>query len=206
MAEFNEWGDGLEEALAAPFPPEAHKTLRKGGTDITFVSVWDYVNRLNELVGPGGWEDRVTLHDAGGRLIATVELTILGITKTNVGDEEEAKDGFGTAATNAWAQALKRSASLFGLGLYLYDKDGRAAATKPQPEKRKRDAPKGRSSSDDAVLPSGEYAGKKLSDGKIPAAYLMTRYDELKRRKSQESLRWQKLIEAELERRGSKGD
>jgi hypothetical protein len=201
-----EWTPDLEAALAEPFADELHKTLTKGGTAITFVSVWDYVRRLNDLVGDSGWQNQVTLHDAGGRLIATVSLTILGITKTNVGDEAEEKEGYGTAATNAWAQGLKRAASMFGLGLYLYDKKGRAAA-KPKPQRGGQPTAKKPSTQPspakqrgpEGIFPSGHYEGKHVSE--VPEAYLLTKLDDLAKRKSQDSLRWQNWIRDELDRR-----
>jgi len=112
----------LADVLAEPFPEACHKTYKgPGGANITYVGVWDYVQRLNQLVGPQGWGSDTRLDTAGGKLIATVSLTILGVTKTNVGDEEEGKEGYGTAATNSHAQAFKRAAAGFGLCLYLYE-------------------------------------------------------------------------------------
>lgn len=33
MARHDVWSDGLEEALAAPFPAAAHKIIKKGGAE-----------------------------------------------------------------------------------------------------------------------------------------------------------------------------
>lgn len=185
MSEFTEWTDGLEEALAARFPDSAHKTLEKGGTKITYVGWTDYIIRLNELVGPGGWESHVQLTDAGGKVIVVASLTVLGITKTNVGDEEEEKKGYGSPSTNAYAQALKRTCALFGLGLYLYDKD---ADKKP----KKRPAPRG--GPDIPVIPSGQYEGRALSDAAVPLSYLLRVKDDMPNG-------WKKLFEDEIKRR-----
>lgn len=127
---YTEWTDELREALRAPFPAEWHKTKRQGGAEITFVEWHRYADRLNELVGPDGWEIRLRFVEVGGKLITVAGLEILGTTKENVGDEDEAKDNYGTACTNSFAQSFKRAAALFGLGLYMYDKSGRDAAVR----------------------------------------------------------------------------
>jgi hypothetical protein len=128
---FTEWCPELERALAEPFPVELH--MQKGGKG-TFVSVHHYVARLNRLVGVHGWtmEPPQTFH-AGNKLGMAVGVTILGVTKWNVGDEmedhgEPDDDGkvrdFGSSCTNSWAQAAKRCLAYgFRMGLYLYDKD-----------------------------------------------------------------------------------
>lgn len=134
------WTPELVAALAEPFPIEWHQQKSKKGT---FVSVHRYVNRLNELVGPDGWsmEAPVPYH-SGAKLGLGVGVTILGVTKWNVGDEMEDHGepiesvdpntgevtekvvDFGSSSTNSWAQAFKRCCAYgFGLGLYLYDKD-----------------------------------------------------------------------------------
>jgi hypothetical protein len=136
MTYHTEWGPELVAALAAPFPPEAHKSKRQGGQSITFVDVHRYKDRLNRTVGPHGWSASVRLEPVGGKLIASVALTVLGVTKENVGDEVEVPEVnergnekiIGSPATNSYAQAFKRAASDFGLGAYLYDEDEREAA------------------------------------------------------------------------------
>lgn len=124
MAKFTEWCPALEAALAEPFPPEFVQQKTKGRTAIDFVAWHHYARRLSELVG-GGWSvGELTMRDVGGKLLLALPLTILGTTRTNVGTEDEGKDDYGDAATNAWAQAFKRSAALFGVGLGMYDKAG----------------------------------------------------------------------------------
>lgn len=118
---YDEWCEGLVAALNEPFPDEYHSTKRRGGTLLTFVPWYRYVERLNELVGSGWSIERPDIRDYGGRLVVGVRLTILGVTRQNFGDEIEEKDTFGTPITNAYAQAFKRSCAMFGLGLYLYD-------------------------------------------------------------------------------------
>lgn len=139
-----EWSPELMAALAEPFDPaliglkEVKDRKTNTTSKIPFVSWTHYVERLNKLVGPG-WSDNVTMmHSAGGKLVVAVSVTILGVTRSNLGDENEAKDSFGTASTNAVAQAQKRACAKFGLGLYLYDKEERikALALKNNPGKK----------------------------------------------------------------------
>ena len=131
------WTPKLAEELAEPFPAACHKTKRQGGSEITFVDVHRYKERLNALVGPHGWSATLRLEPIGGKLVATVALAILGVAKENVGDEVEVPELnergnekiIGGPATNSYAQAFKRACSDFGLGAYLYDEAKRAAAT-----------------------------------------------------------------------------
>lgn len=126
MSEYTEWCEDLERALAEPFPADVLQTKSMGGASITFVSWTHYVERLNRLVGAGGWSiGDVSFWHAGDKLVMAVPVTILGVTKVNVGDEGEDHDAYGTAATNAFAQALKRTLALFGMGLrQLYIEKG----------------------------------------------------------------------------------
>lgn len=121
---YTEWTGALADELAMPFPAAVVKSKRKGGTNISFVSWHIYAARLNQLVGPHGWGAAVTHHfEVGGKLALAVTVTILGCSQTQVGTEDEDKDDYGDAATNAWAQAFKRACASFGLGLSMYHKD-----------------------------------------------------------------------------------
>src|SRR4051812_7640249 len=82
-----QWSDELAAALAEPFPRELHKTIGNKGTH---VAVHSYVRRLNELVGPQGWSMSAPIPFRSGRKQGlAVGVTILGVTKWNVGDEME---------------------------------------------------------------------------------------------------------------------
>ena len=78
-----------------------------------------YEDRLNEVV-PEDWTDRAEFLQAGDRLICTVHLTILGVTRAGDGESPLSDKN---AATIAYSQAFKRACSRFGLGRYLYDLD-----------------------------------------------------------------------------------
>lgn len=124
------WSAELERDLATPFPSEAMLTKTLKGTKISFVPWHFYVQRLNYLLG-GGWAMEAPIPmQAGGKLVVAVGLTILGVTRWNVGDEDADHEGFGSSSTNAFAQGYKRAAALFGMGLDLYDKHGTADAVR----------------------------------------------------------------------------
>lgn len=143
------WTPELVDALAEPFARELHQSKGKKGT---FVSVHHYVRRLNDLVGPQGWSmEAPTTYHAGEKLGICVGITILGVTKWNVGDEmedhgEPEEDGvvrdYGSSSTNSWAQAFKRCMAYgFGCGLYLYDKKYTQALLSDRPAPQQSDAP-----------------------------------------------------------------
>lgn len=44
------------ERLAEPFPDEAHKTMDKGGSTLTYIPVSEVISRLNNVLGVTGWE------------------------------------------------------------------------------------------------------------------------------------------------------
>lgn len=129
------WSPELVAALAAPFPASVVQQLQKGGTKIDFVPWHQYVRKLNDLVGPGWSMGTPIIHEAGGKLVMGIPVTILGTTRVNFGDEDEEKDDYGTAATNAFSQSFKRTCALFGMGLDMYLK------SKPARQPANRDAP-----------------------------------------------------------------
>ena len=159
---FDAWTEELIAALNEPFAAESHKTKKQGGSEITFVDVHKYKERLNATVGPHGWSCTLRLEPIGGKLIATVALTVLGVTKENVGDEVEVPELnergnekiVGGPATNSYAQAFKRACSDFGLGAYLYDEQKRNAArgTRSQSGNNRTQNVSGTDSASDAQL------------------------------------------------------
>jgi hypothetical protein len=168
---FTEWTPELVAALNEPFAVSDHKTKKQGGSEITFVDVHKYKERLNATVGPHGWSCALRLEPIGGKLIATVALTVLGVTKENVGDEVEVPELnergnekiIGGPATNSYAQAFKRAASDFGLGAYLYDKEKRDEATRSLGYTARPNG-NGQQKPWDKVMPFGKTKGKKLGD------------------------------------------
>ncbi|MDT8442632.1 MAG: Rad52/Rad22 family DNA repair protein, partial [Desulfuromonadales bacterium] len=126
-------GAVIVEALAARFDERLYHTKSMGGTEITYVPWWAYVERLNEMFGLG-WEAEVTHLEsvpdaAGSTFVVAVALKVRDpetgdwISRSNVGDESGSTKGYGSTATNAYAQALKRACALYGMALDLYHKE-----------------------------------------------------------------------------------
>ena len=119
---YTEWCPELEAELRRPFPSEYVKQKTLKGNRISFVEWHTYTAKLNALVGNGWCMEPPIPMQAGGKLVIAVGLTILGVTRWNVGDEDADHEGYGSGATNAFAQAYKRAAALFGMGLDMYRK------------------------------------------------------------------------------------
>jgi hypothetical protein len=81
---------------------------------LAYVDARHYQARLDAVVGPNGWQ--VAYRPWGERAVICA-LTILGITREDVG---EAEKGDPNQATSAAMQAFKRACAAFGLGRYLY--------------------------------------------------------------------------------------
>ena len=115
--------------LCERVPAHVIKTRKQGGTSISYITWHDACDLLDER--SPGWECRITAQGSeAGKVFVRVALTIEGITRENIGYEEEEKSGYGDPFSNAFAMALKRAAALFGLGRHLYDKDDKPH-TKP---------------------------------------------------------------------------
>jgi hypothetical protein len=113
--------NGYADELCKPFPiplvqlkPGATAKEKPSGLALPYVDKRHYDERLDALFGIDGWGD---LYEPWGENKIICHLTILGVTKSDVG-EADAKDP--NAATVAAAQAFKRACSRFGLGRYFY--------------------------------------------------------------------------------------
>ncbi len=111
------------ERLKAPFPVAAHywkpgATTRdkKRALGLTYVDSRQYQTRLDQI--DPAWTISYTPSFLDGRILVNCKLTVMGITREDVG-ECASKDN--NAYTSAVAQAFKRSCAQFGLGRYLYD-------------------------------------------------------------------------------------
>src|SRR6185503_14469247 len=110
------------DQLTKPFPLELIE-LRPGATTkdgkralaLAYVDMRDYQNRLDDVCGPDGWS--VSYRPWGERAVICT-LTILGITREDVGEADPNDEN---SATIAVAQAFKRTCTGFGLGRYLYN-------------------------------------------------------------------------------------
>ena len=120
--------------LSTPFPAELEGTLNKGGVAFRFVSVNEVIARLNDVLGFENWNFEVLSCErsleGGDNVIAHVRLTAVVNDKTLKreaygGAEVKAKKNGGLLDLGndhkiAISDALKKAASLMGVGLYLY--------------------------------------------------------------------------------------
>lgn len=124
--------DKVWQKLSEPFPPgevqwriEALSRDKKRALVVPYVDARTVLDRLDRVVGPEGWQDayevladaeRGVRDDRGERQERLVEvkcrLTVLGVTKEDVGEGDSLKAAF--------SDALKRAAVKFGVGRYLY--------------------------------------------------------------------------------------
>ncbi len=106
--------------LAEPFPEEeirwrveALSKDKRRALVVPYVDVRAVLDRLDEAVGPEGWRDAYELLAQGeGFFAVRCRLTVLGVTKEDVGEGESLKAAF--------SDALKRAAVKFGVGRHLY--------------------------------------------------------------------------------------
>lgn len=114
----------IQRELAKPFPIE-YLEFRPGdrGMALTYVEWTHYLDRLDE-VAPGQWSisSLVVSHTAVGEdskgrpavsQVVQVTITIAGVSQVANSDLK--------SPTSAYAQAVKRAATIHGLGRYLYN-------------------------------------------------------------------------------------
>jgi len=123
----------IRERLIEPFPIRLHE-LKPGSKGQNgdyqaqiFVDVREYQNRLDELVGLGGWSVTYRPFD---QFVVICQLSILGVTREDVGETEDdeavGQNGQPQKRRGAHpvfggvAQAFRRACAAFGLGRYLY--------------------------------------------------------------------------------------
>lgn len=107
--------------LAEPFPEErVHLkpgVMNKDHTSammLSYLQHTDVAQRLDDLVS--SWEFRQVESVGDGKTITIVgELSIFGVTRTNAGIGGDYKE--------AYSDCIKRCATLFGVGRYLYDQE-----------------------------------------------------------------------------------
>ncbi len=113
------------ENLSKPLKARHLKTRKQGGADITFIE-WHTAVKYLDLYAPG-WSYSVRGVGLVGKLVTvTASISIPCaegvVTREATGCEDLDAKGYGDPVSNAEAMALKRAASKFGLGLYLYSK------------------------------------------------------------------------------------
>ena len=86
------------------------------GQIVAYIDARQVYGRLDELVGPGGWQTSYRALD-GGAVECT--LTIAGISKSDVGYPNG--NGGAEPLKAAYSDATKRAAVQLGIGRWLYD-------------------------------------------------------------------------------------
>ncbi|HJW88997.1 MAG TPA: Rad52/Rad22 family DNA repair protein, partial [Dehalococcoidia bacterium] len=109
----------IHEALCQAFPTSLIE-VKPGAVAngralaLAYVDMRAYQARLDEAAGPEGWS--VEYRPLGDRAILC-RLTILGVTREDVGEADPAEANWATCMV---AQSFKRACASFGLGRYLY--------------------------------------------------------------------------------------
>ncbi len=114
--------------LAAPFPPTqvswrvgATSADKKSGLALAYIDARDVMERLDGICGPAGWQVRYphagqkTVCEIGISIIREPEGTVEWIWKADGAGDTDVEGEKG-----ALSDALKRAASRWGIGRYLY--------------------------------------------------------------------------------------
>ena len=124
----------IERAFKRPFPVANVKFRRgPGGTkELSYIDARDVMQRLDEVVGIDGWQDKYDY--IGDRIICTLSVRIGGewVTKSDGADDSQIE-----GAKGGISDALKRAAVKFGIARYLYHPgafNGRTPAKWATPE------------------------------------------------------------------------
>lgn len=131
------------DVLTRPFPPELiRQRPGQNGSQLLYIPTFAVIARLNE--GCDAWDFEITEHLLFDNEVVVIgKLTADGITKMAFGGSGITKDNAGRIVSladdlkSAGSDALKKAASLLGVGLELYGA-GRtsapSAAASPRPQ------------------------------------------------------------------------
>ncbi len=135
------------DTLTRPFTPEQIRQREgRGGKLLDYVEAHSVITRLNEAFN-GAWSfEAVEYKTLEGEIVVKGRLTAQGITKEQFGSSEvhrhKGQDGekgapvsIGDDLKAAASDALKKCATLFGVGLHLYEKP-QAAQSGPRVDRR----------------------------------------------------------------------
>src|SRR5919198_314628 len=138
----------LYTRLAAPFESTFRDT--RGGVELEYITGEQAVSRLNEVLGVGRWSFRVLQHGINaeadeawvlGEIVADVEGSTVarqqfGSQKLKRSRASGAPLDIGFDLKGAATDALKKCASLLGVGLYLSRKESpEARIASPEPDR-----------------------------------------------------------------------
>jgi hypothetical protein len=129
------------EILETPFPTSLRRTRRGGhGRELTYVETHNYIRRLNQAF-EGDWSFNITEHTRTddevivlGRLCAGgVEKAAFGGSNLTRNRETGTPVSLADDLKAAASDALKKAASLLGIGLDLYSETTEQPAVPPAP-------------------------------------------------------------------------
>ncbi len=119
------------EQLRKPFPASKisfkcqTKPNEKGNSlVVAYIDARDVMERLDDVIGPD-WSDRY--EKAGTAKGLVCYLTVCGVTRADVGDDDNENE----PVKSAFSDAFKRAAVKFGVGRFLYDLPKMWAKAKP---------------------------------------------------------------------------
>jgi hypothetical protein len=118
--------DDVAARLSAPFDPREIKfkpqmVKNNRALAMAYIDSRLVMDRLDEVVGVDGWEDKYEVLDDGS-VVCTLRVRMAPsewVTKQDVGSLSEQPDA-GDRLKAAFSDALKRAAVKFGIGRYLY--------------------------------------------------------------------------------------
>jgi hypothetical protein len=145
------------DALSEPFPRHAIKQREGGaGRRFDYVETQTVIRRLNAVAGE--WSFAIKSLELRGDLYVCVgSLTIPGLgTREGIGVQKVSDRGGEDLVKGAASDALKKSATLFGVALDLYgpDLESGEVAQPPQSERTHRNAPQARQDAPRAATPA----------------------------------------------------
>jgi hypothetical protein len=132
-----------KDVLTRPFAPEQVRTRPgQGGKSLSYVETHAVIARLNEA-SEYEWSFEIARHEVlADEVIVLGKLTIDGVTKMAFGGSTVTRDNSGKEVSladdlkAATSDAIKKTATLFGIGLELYG--GAPARQAPQTEEERR--------------------------------------------------------------------
>jgi hypothetical protein len=124
----SETANALTE-LGKRFDVKEVKQRTQGGRKLDYISIDSTIRRLNDVLGTN-WSTsvgRVELNSQGdtGKYLATVVLSLEALGKSAIGVGADVAPDPDKALKTALAEALKKAAHQFGVGLYLWQEDER---------------------------------------------------------------------------------
>lgn len=123
----------IYQQLSDPFPQEMEKTLRKGGSSLTYIPISEVIARLNRVIGVNKWDsiimscerDAIDSDFIVAHVRVTAEIEGSTVVKDGIGGQriKRTKSGdivdLGDEMKGAVSDALKKAVQQLGVGLYL---------------------------------------------------------------------------------------